>query len=595
MATHGKHADEANAPEPKPKPAATRKKKPAKRYWEPEKFEDVKINKTPLQQSEGEKPERRKVENIVKQHRFSQSAKVRSSRSKDVFFGPAPLPEARVKRYQRGEKFQLKGRQPGALRELVTRAAKNAELASQQTARCDLLLPETQGFIEPDEGEETSYVTQRDIQEAVDITSASKSFELDLNQFGPYRVDYTATGRHLLLGGTRGHVAAFDWVTKSLMCEMNVMETVKDIKWLHTESMFAVAQLHWVYVYDSQGIELHCLKRFHNITRMEFLPYHFLLATASSTGYLQYLDVSIGKEISTINTKGGSLQAMCTNPSNAIVNLGHHNGYVTMWTPTMKEPLVKMMCHRGAVRSIAVERTGTYMATSGLDHKLRVWDVRTFRPLHSYVLSSGASNLDFSHRSLLAATCGNVVQVYKDTHLGVGRPYLTHVSPHHAHSLKFCPYEDVLGLGHGNGFTSLLVPGAGEPNFDAMEANPLRSKKQRQEWEVKALLEKIQPELITLDPAMLSKVDTASFETKYAERVQRLGFDPKAPTKFEPRFRTKGRSSTANRELRKRIVAGTQKRETIKASMEEKQKKQKEKIQSNETEAKGGALQRFKK
>jgi hypothetical protein len=49
----------------------------------------------------------------------------------------------------------------------------------------------------------------------------------------------------------------------------------------------------------------------------------------------------------------------------------------------------------------------------------------------------------------------------------------------------------VLGIGHSKGVSSIIVPGAGEANFDTMEVNPYATKRQRQEKEVKQLLEKV--------------------------------------------------------------------------------------------------------
>lgn len=56
-----------------------------------------------------------------------------------------------------------------------------------------------------------------------------------------------------------------------------------------------------------------------------------------------------------------------------------------------------------------------YMVTSGMDKKLKVYDVRTFKPLKSYFLPAGAACLSLSQRGLLSAATGDVVQVIRST------------------------------------------------------------------------------------------------------------------------------------------------------------------------------------
>ena len=53
----------------------------------------------------------------------------------------------------------------------------------------------------------------------------------------------------------------------------------------------------------------------------------------------------------------------------------------------------------------------SYMASSGLDRRLKIWDIRTRRQLHCYKLSAGAGRLAFSQRGMLACTVGNTVEV----------------------------------------------------------------------------------------------------------------------------------------------------------------------------------------
>ena len=92
-------------------------------------------------------------------------------------------------------------------------------------------------------------------------------------------IDYTRNGRYLLLGGRKGHIAGMEWRDPRLQCEIQVRETVRSVRWLQNESMFAVAQKKYVYIYDRTGTEVHCLRKHIEVTDMEYLPYHFLLTT----------------------------------------------------------------------------------------------------------------------------------------------------------------------------------------------------------------------------------------------------------------------------------------------------------------------------
>lgn len=184
------------------------------------------------------------------------------------------------KQYGRGRQIPLKGIKDKKLRGNLKVLEGKYKSAALKAKDAEILLENEGGFLEPEtELERTYKVRQEDIQRDVPVETAQKGFELKLDALGPYVCDYTRNGRELLLAGRKGHVATMDWREGKLGCELQLAETVRDAKWLHNNQLFAVAQKKYVYIYDRAGVEIHCLKKHVEVTNMEFLPYHYLLAT----------------------------------------------------------------------------------------------------------------------------------------------------------------------------------------------------------------------------------------------------------------------------------------------------------------------------
>jgi len=139
------------------------------------------------------------------------------------------LNKTRTAEYSRGESKRHRSGANKKLNSKLKSLEKVSKEAAHNLAQAEILLPEEAGFLEAEGMERTYKFTQADIVSNVDIASAQKSFELDLEEFGPYMLNYTRNGRWMLIGGRKGHVASFDWKTAKLGCELQLKETVRDV------------------------------------------------------------------------------------------------------------------------------------------------------------------------------------------------------------------------------------------------------------------------------------------------------------------------------------------------------------------------------
>jgi len=478
------------------------------------------------------------------------------------------MSSANIQKFVRDDKLTGRMKAPGdkKLNGQLKRGHKKDRDALFMLAKSEILQTEDSGFLQPEGRERTIKVSQGQILENAPVAVAKKKFAFNV-PYGPYSCAFTSNGTHLLAAGRAGHVALMECDTMQIAGELQLKETVRAVQPLHNQLMFAVAQKKYVYIYDNMGVELHCIKDHRYPIHMDFLPYHFLLVSACQFSDLHYRDISTGAEVCVHKTKLGAAGCMRQNPKNAVVHVGHNNGTVTMWTPTVKAPVVKLWTHAGNVNSIAIH--DNYMATAGADGFWKVWDLRKYEPLHTYKsFGHAVSDIDISMTGLVSVGFGAHLEVWKDVLDGPRpiRPYLSQeFRGKIISSVKFRPYEDVCAVGHSSGFESLLIPGAGHANFDSFEANPYETKKERREKEVRRLLEKLQPDSIMLNPHRIGSIDRKI--VKELEDDLKLKHEEEEKNK-DLKKRARGKNKVGNIKKRKELRKGKLLRDSIKKRIE---------------------------
>ncbi|KAF5749302.1 U3 small nucleolar RNA-associated protein 7 isoform X1 [Tripterygium wilfordii] len=500
-----------------------------------------------------------------------------------------------VKKFLRGKAPNLEVLQDKKLKGQLSVREEFYGISAKAAAKAaKWLMPSEGGFLEAEGLEKTWRIKQEAIAKEVDVLSSRNQYDIVLPDLGPYTVDFTSSGRYMAVAGRKGHLAIVDMQNMNLIREMQVRETVRDAVFLHNELFFAAAQKKYTYIYNRDGTELHCLREHGAVLKLQFLKNHFLLASINKFGQLHYQDVTTGEMIGNFRTGLGRTNVMEVNPFNGVVALGHSGGTVTMWKPSAVNPLVKMLCHHGAVSAMAFHPNGHLMATSGKERKIKLWDLRKFEVLQT--LPGHAKTLDFSQKGLLAAGTGSYVQIFRETESQNYSRYMGHsmAKGYQIGKVSFRPYEDVLGIGHSMGWSSILIPGSGEPNFDSWVANPFETPKQRREKEVHSLLDKLPPETIMLDPSKIGTVRPSKKKEKPTKQEREANKEAavEAAKGITMKKKTKGRSKPSKISKKKQDNILRAKRPFLEQQTHEEMSKKQKLISENKEEL-PVSLQRF--
>jgi U3 small nucleolar RNA-associated protein 7 len=161
------------------------------------------------------------------------------------------------------------------LRTTLQRQSAHTERGKALLRDAELLLPNKAGTMEMEgDMDRTWRISQDEIVSSISVEAARgrKEFTLD---GGPYRARYTRNGRHMAVVGQKGHVATFDWQTGTMLSELRLRETCRDITYV----LFCPALFLFSSVGTSPPVSCWII---HNMQSRKRNTYSSMIVTASS-------------------------------------------------------------------------------------------------------------------------------------------------------------------------------------------------------------------------------------------------------------------------------------------------------------------------
>lgn len=393
----------------------------------------------------------------------------------------------------------------------------------------DSIYHDESGYIDTENNDKTYKLTQDYIKRNVSQKVSDMCFDLKMPN-GPFFCKYSRDGRFLNVFNKTGFLSSIDTIRNKVFFEENINDIIYDSIYLHNEDFIAVAQEKNVFIYNKQGVEIHAVSENNNVKKLEYLPFHFLLVSASSDGFLKYQDTTNGRIVSQICIKDKNITQLKQNNATAVIYTAHSNGIVSMWTPNSKNYISKVLCHATSVINLEIDRAGNYMYTTGIDQYTKVWDIRNiYKPVNNIKNKNIFNTTALSQKSMMATSSGDKIRIYKNLSVSNAKDilFLKHrIVGSPITSLNFKNFEDILTVGHLNGVSNLIIPGSGDPTYDTLENSPFLTTKQKQEKEVKMLLDKIPFNFIGKDILVLNEKGDVKENTKnkkeYHEETDKL-------------------------------------------------------------------------